>query len=109
MTAAHVAARTLVCCAALALQACAQQAAPMSSPAPSPAPRQPGTACNAQAAQFAVGQQPLPSVVETARRQAGATSVRVIGHDEMVTKEYLPTRLNLQLDAQGKVTRVYCG
>jgi hypothetical protein len=33
----------------------------------------------------------------------------MIGHDEMVTKEYDPGRLNLQLDAQGRVARVYCG
>ena len=33
----------------------------------------------------------------------------MIGHDEMVTKEYDAGRLNLQLDAQGRVARVYCG
>ncbi|TFY96866.1 I78 family peptidase inhibitor [Ramlibacter rhizophilus] len=98
----------LAWCAALALQACTQ---PLNSTMPSePAqPRDSAAACDAAAAQFAVGQQPLPSLATTARRQAGATTVRVIGHNEMVTKEYLPTRLNLHLDARGNVERVSCG
>jgi hypothetical protein len=65
--------------------------------------------CNAAPAQGAVGEVGTPALAETARQQAGARTVRVIGHDDMVTKEYDTTRLNLQLDARGRVVRVYCG
>ncbi len=65
--------------------------------------------CNAQAVQDLVGQHASSLIAEGARQRAGAQRVRMIGHDEMVTKEYDTGRLNLQLDAQGRVARVYCG
>lgn len=71
-------------------------------------PRASGS-CDAAPAQGAVGQPGSPQLAETARQQAGARTVRVIGHDDMVTKEYDTTRLNLQLDPRGRVVRVYCG
>ena len=69
----------------------------------------PGAGCNAQAVQDLVGQYASALIAEGARQRAGAQRVRMIGHDEMVTKEYDAGRLNLQLDAQGRVARVYCG
>lgn len=65
--------------------------------------------CNAAPAQEAVGQTVTPQRAETARQQAGARAVRVIGHGDIITKEYNSGRLNLQLDADGRVARVYCG
>lgn len=65
--------------------------------------------CNAQAVQDLVGRHASSLIAEGARQRAGAQRVRMIGHDEMVTKEYDAGRLNLQLDAQGRVARVYCG
>ena len=65
--------------------------------------------CNAQAVQDLVGRHASGLIAEGARQRAGAQRVRMIGHDEMVTKEYDAGRLNLQLDAQGRVARVYCG
>jgi hypothetical protein len=65
--------------------------------------------CNAGGAQSALGQRALASVAERARVAAGARSVRFIRHDEMVTKEFDTSRLNLQLDEQGLVSKVYCG
>jgi len=65
--------------------------------------------CNAAPAQGAVGQVASAALAETARQQAGARTVRVIGHNDVVTKEYDTGRLNLQLDARAQVVRVYCG
>ncbi len=87
--------------ALLVLPACAQwpgASAPMAS-----------GSCNAGAAQSALGQRALASVAERARVAAGAQSVRFIRHDEMVTKEFDTSRLNLQLDEQGTVSKIYCG
>lgn len=36
-------------------------------------------------------------------------SIRVIRPGEAVTKDFRPDRLNVELDEEGKVTRVYCG
>lgn len=65
--------------------------------------------CRPQAAQDALGLKGSPELAERARLAAGAASVRVIGHDDMVTKEFLASRLNLLLDEEGLVTKIYCG
>lgn len=80
---------------------------PLNTAAPAPATTEAG--CNAQAVQDLVGRHASALIAEGARQRAGAQRVRMIGHDEMVTKEYDAGRLNLQLDAQGRVARVYCG
>lgn len=101
---------------ALWVPACAQTPTPVAgmSPRPSsaasaPATTSPAAGCEAARAQAAVGQPGTSQLAEWARVQAGARSVRLIGHDEMVTKEYNSTRLNLQLDEGRRVARVYCG
>lgn len=100
----------LACGFAVMLQACAQTDMTNSAPTRSEAPAsEPSKRCDAQAAQFAVGKEPTRELVETARRQAGADRVRVIRHDQMVTKEYLMGRLNLLLDERGMVRQVECG
>lgn len=65
--------------------------------------------CQPQAAQEALGQQASPALAERARQLAGAATVRVIRHGDMVTKDYLASRLNLDLDEDGLVRRIYCG
>lgn len=89
--------------AVLVLPACAQQGA-----GSSPAVRE-VAACDAARAQDALGKRGTPELAEAARREAGAKTVRLIRHGQVVTKEYLFGRLNLQLDPQGNVTQVYCG
>jgi hypothetical protein len=74
------------------------------------APRVPAAgACDASPAQGLVGQPVTPLAAEAARLQAGARSVRVIDHDQILSKEFNTTRLSLQLDARGRVVRVFCG
>lgn len=94
--------------AALLLPACAPPSPQAPTVVAEAMPRAAG-ACNAEPAQGAVGQPASPQRAETARQLAGAQTVRVIGHDDMVTKEYDTSRLNLQLDERGRVVRVYCG
>ncbi len=65
--------------------------------------------CDAARAQGVLGQRATPQQAQTARAQAGARRLRVIGHDDSVTKEYDSSRLNLQLDEGGRVVQVYCG
>lgn len=94
---------------AVALAACAQPpAAPSSSPAPSPAPA-PGGTCQADAARFAVGQAYTEALAQEARARASATRVRAIRPGQAVTLEFDGGRLNLQLDAAGRVTAARCG
>lgn len=84
--------------AMLSLAACATAEAP---PAPG--------GCNAAAASAYVGKSADATTVEAARRAAGAERVRTIRPDQMVTMEYLEGRLNLYLDANGRIERIACG
>ena len=100
----------LACSAALMLPACsATPAVPKEAVATAPTPVEPAAGCNARPVQDLVGQHASALIAEGARQRAGAVRVRMIGHDQMVTREYDPGRLNLQLDPQGRVARVYCG
>ena len=87
------------------LSACAAQQPPAGPP---PAPGPAGT-CNAASAQFAVGQLYGEALAEEVRRRSGATALRSIRPGQVVTLEYNSERINLHLDAGGRVTRVACG
>jgi hypothetical protein len=94
----------------LALSACAQVPA-SDSAAPPPAPAVDATSsahCDAGKAADAVGQLPTPETQERARTDAGAEIVRVLRHDQPITKEFRMGRLNLVLDAEGKIASVNC-
>jgi hypothetical protein len=88
------------------LAACAQPVPP--APAPQQPPARPG-ACRADEARFAIGQSISPALAEQARQRAGALRVRAIRPGQMVTMEFDDSRLNLDVDAGGKVTNVRCG
>ncbi len=79
-----------------------------SAPSPSPASAM-VVACNAQPAQFAVGQNSTASIMESARVRAGAQMARILRPGQMVTKEFNAQRLNLQVDANGRILAVNCG
>ena len=74
-----------------------------------PAASAPVNACNAQPAQFAVGQNSTASIMESARVRAGAQMARILRPGQMVTKEFNAQRLNLQVDANGRILAVNCG
>jgi hypothetical protein len=77
-----------------------------SSSATAPAPAVP---CNAQPAQSAVGQNSTASVMESARVRSGAQMARILRPGQMITKEFNAQRLNLEVDANGRILAVRCG
>ena len=101
----------LVSATALALLAgCSNMNAPWSSgrasPERAPAPKQ---ICNAQPAQSFVGRTNTAQNLEQARQRAGAGMARVIHPGQMTTKEFNAERLNLEVDATGRILAVRCG
>ncbi|RIX77920.1 I78 family peptidase inhibitor [Acidovorax cavernicola] len=103
----------LTLAAAALLAACAAPApapAPAAGAAPAPAaPAEPVFQCNAEGARFAVGQQATPQLEAAARARAGAGTVRVLKPNQAVTMELNAGRLNISVDARGRVKDVHCG
>ncbi|MBW8721758.1 MAG: starvation-inducible protein [Polaromonas sp.] len=96
---------TLATMALLLMSACGSTAPAGSEAASAPAI----TRCNAAPAQFAVGRQVDAALESDARARAGARTSRVLKPDQVVTMEFNAERLNLTVDATGRVTRVNCG
>lgn len=97
----------VACCLALgaAITGCAGYG-----PTPAaPANPIPGGVCNAQPAQFSVGQNSTASVVESARQRSGAQSARILRPGQIITKEYNTQRLNLEVDGKGRILAAKCG
>ena len=64
--------------------------------------------CDASKASGAIGQLPQAEVVEAARKAAGADVVRTLRHGQPITKEFRVGRLNLVLDAEGRIASANC-
>ncbi|CAN7260400.1 I78 family peptidase inhibitor [Acidovorax sp. LjRoot129] len=98
---------------AIAMTACSGYGtAPGASASTPPAASTPPPAtgqCNAQPAQFAVGQNSTSSVMESARARSGAQMARILRPGQMITKEFDAQRLNLEVDSAGKIIAVRCG
>ena len=77
-------------------------------PQPPPASA-PSGSCNAAAAQFAVGRAHSEALAEAVRQRSGAASARVLRPGQIVTMEFSPERINIDVDASGVVNRVRCG
>jgi len=82
--------------------ACVPAAPPVAQPVPEPF-EQPQL-CGAEGLQGLVGQP--ESVLATMRF---SQTVRVIHPGTAVTMDFSPFRLNILIDATGRITRVYCG
>ena len=105
----------------LSLAACSGAGAPAApaggGAAPAPAPtvdlvrsgQPPANRCDAQAAQFLLGQPYDADALEQARAAAGADEARVLRPGSVVTKEYKVGRLNVVIDDAQRVLRVHCG
>lgn len=65
--------------------------------------------CHAERAQDAVGKTATAAVVEQARKDAGAQTVRVLKPGQVVTMEYREGRLNVYVDGNNAIERVACG
>ena len=78
-------------------------------PPPQPPPGPPSSGCDASKAQFVIAAPATSEVLEQARVAARAESARFIRPDELITTDYLPSRLNLRLDRRNRVASAYCG
>ena len=56
-----------------------------------------------------MGKVATPTVVEQARRDAGAEVARVLKPGQMVTMEYRAGRLNIDVDEKNVIKNVRCG
>lgn len=67
------------------------------------------SACDASAAEWAIGQVADDELLARARDDAGAETARFLRPNEAVTLEYVDSRLNLELDEYETVISVRCG
>ncbi|HWD32177.1 Peptidase inhibitor I78 family protein [compost metagenome] len=65
--------------------------------------------CQASGAEFAIGKQATPALVEQARKASGSQMAHALGPHDVMTMDYRSERLNLHTNAQGVVTSVNCG
>jgi hypothetical protein len=95
--------KSLIAALALSLPACATTPAEEAPPAPAAA------SCRADRLGDLVGRPVSAALAEAALARSGARRLRWIRPGQMVTMDYSPDRLNIHLDAQGKVVRFACG
>lgn len=69
----------------------------------------PPVLCNPKAGQWAVGQLADEALVEKVRADTRSERVRVIKPGMMVTMDYREDRVNIEVDADNRVTVVRCG
>lgn len=65
--------------------------------------------CDADPAEYAIGQKLTPQLEKTLQKKANAKQLRSLGPRDVMTMEYNPQRLNLIVDDEGMLTRVHCG
>lgn len=65
--------------------------------------------CDASDLKFLIGATLDEALTTRARDASGASSVRVIRPGQMVSMDYVAERLNIEVDAAGKVTAARCG
>jgi hypothetical protein len=88
----------------LALPACARTPPRHSDPMP---PSR--MTCNADAAQWAIGRQATPDVVERVRVDSHSRVVRMLRPGQMVTMEFSADRVDIRVDDHDLVLAVTCG
>ena len=64
--------------------------------------------CDASKVLEVIGQLPTPAIQEQARNAAGAEVVRVLRPGQAITKEFRVGRLNLVMDAAGRIATANC-
>lgn len=99
---------TLALLPVLALTACAVQQ-PISSDSNPAIPATVTGRCDAAPVQYTVNRIADVQLQEEARVRSGARTVRVLTPNQVVTMEFNAERLNLSVDATGRVIRVNCG
>ncbi|HEU0153516.1 MAG TPA: I78 family peptidase inhibitor [Arenimonas sp.] len=92
----------------LALAACASPPAE-SAATPPPATEETPMTCQADKGQWAVGQIATDEIVLRVRADTTSASYRVIAPGMAVTMDYREDRVNLDVDAENRITAVRCG
>lgn len=73
-------------------------------------PARPGTGkCNADAVQWAIGQDNNQANFDRIWKESGAGLIRPISPNQAVTMDFREDRVNIHLDAANKITRISCG
>ncbi|AIT28400.1 I78 family peptidase inhibitor [Bordetella holmesii] len=87
-----------------------------SGPSPSAAPESAsgsmlsgGKSCDAQPTQRMVGQAFSDSASSNVLSGSGSSTVRVLKPGQVMTLEYNPSRVNIIVDGQGKISAIRCG
>ena len=78
-------------------------------PDSTPPPDDHAATCDASMLGWTTGQPADATLVERAKAESGARTVRTLRPGQVVTMEYLEGRLNLYLDANDRVERAACG
>lgn len=65
--------------------------------------------CKADPAQRFVGQPYSDTLGEEVRQATGSRTLRRIAPGQPVTMDFREDRLNVEVDAEDKVSRIYCG
>jgi hypothetical protein len=68
-----------------------------------------GGRCDAAAGASLTGRQKSEAAGKEALRLTGAAALRWIEPDTMVTMDHRTDRLNIEVDAAGRITRLRCG
>ncbi|TDK26071.1 hypothetical protein E2F46_05585 [Luteimonas aestuarii] len=66
-------------------------------------------ACHADPVQWAIGQEATQEAMARVWRESHAGLVRPIAPGQPVTKEFRVDRVNIELDRDNRIVRVYCG
>lgn len=89
--------------ALLALAACTQ------TPAPATADPASGAQCDATSVQALIGRMGDAATVESAKAASGARTARRYETGSPLTMDFRPDRLNVEVDAAGKIVKLSCG
>lgn len=76
---------------------------------PPPPPQRPVEKCDQTAAQWAVGKTNTENTIKEARKRSGAYMARVLRPGQPTTREFNVERLNLEVDATGRILKAFCG
>lgn len=65
--------------------------------------------CDAAGGQWAVGKTNTEHNINEARKRSGAYMARVLRPGQPTTREFNAERLNLEVDATGRIIKAFCG
>ena len=95
--------------ALVTLAGCSSMNAPWGSNRPGAARPQAPQICNAQPVQSFIGRTNTAQNLEQARQRSGAAMARVLHPGQATTREFNAERLNLEVDATGRILAARCG